>query len=255
MSEKHELAERLRAQLALGAALRSSATASSDTTDRRQRLRQWQSERLARTHRDLLETPRYRNAAVFFLSELYGPADRSKRYAEIERVMPLTVKILPVAGLEVVADAVELDALSESLDADMIEALGPRLNVLDDAAYGDAYRQTGRRADRAKQIGLIHDLGLALDRLSHLPMVPGTLKKMRLPAKIAGLSELQNFLQCGFEAFSEMQGTEEFVTTIVAREVKLSEALFAGDVLLLGHPATVWDTGMTLRDSVAPAGG
>jgi hypothetical protein len=214
--------------------------ASDDTTDMRLRLRRWQSERLARTHGDLLEMPQYRGAAIFFLSELYGPADLSKRYVEFERVLPVTVKILPAAGLEVVADAVELDALSESLDAEMVAALGPRLAVLDDAAYADAYRQTNRRADREKQIGLIRDLGLALDRLSKLPMVPGTLKKMRVPAKFAGLSELQNFLQRGFEAFSAMAGTEEFVNTIVSRETKLSKALFAGDDRLLGYPASAW---------------
>jgi hypothetical protein len=240
MSEKHEVAERLRTQLALGAALRGSAMASSDATERRLRLRQWQGARLARTHSDLLETPRYRGAALFFLSELYGPADQSQRYAEIERVVPLTVMLLPVAGLEVVVNAVELDALSESLDADMVAALGPRLTTLDDAAYGDAYRQSGRRTDREKQIGLIQDLGLALDHLSKLPMVPGTLKRMRVPAKLAGLGELQNFLQRGFQVFSAMEGTEEFVNIIVSREVRLSKALFAGDDRLLGHRGSAW---------------
>jgi hypothetical protein len=241
MSEKHEVTERLRAQLALGAALRSAAMAGSDRAEMRLRLRQWQSDRLARTHGDLLETPRYRAAATFFLSELYGPADQSGRWAEIERVMPLTVTLLPVAGLEVVADAVELDTLSESLDADMAAALGPR--PLDDAAYGDAYRQTGRHGDREKQIGLIHDLGMALDHLSKLPMVPATLKAMRVPAKFAGLGGLQNFLQRGFQAFSAMAGTEEFVNTIVAREVKLSKAMFAGNDRLLGCPASGWPPG------------
>src|SRR5580700_7549958 len=123
MSEKHKVAERPRMQLALGAAFRGSAMASSDATDGRLRLRQWQRARLARTHSDLLETPRYRSAALFFLSELYGPADQSQRYAEIERVVPLTVMLLPLTGLEVVVNAVELDALSESLDADMVAAL------------------------------------------------------------------------------------------------------------------------------------
>jgi hypothetical protein len=243
MSEKQQLAERLRAQLTLGTTLRASAKASSEATDRRLRLRQWQGARLARTHRDLLETPRYREAARFFLSELYGPTDQSMRYAEIERVMPITVMLLPVAGLQVVVGAVELDALSESLDADMVAALGPRLGTLDDAAYGDAYRQIGRRADRERQIGLIHDLGLALDHLSKLPMVPATLKRMRVPARLAGLGELQNFLQRGFEVFTAMEGTEEFVNIIVSREARLSEALFAGDDRLLGYPGCDWAAG------------
>jgi hypothetical protein len=153
--------------------------------------------------------------------------------------MPLTVKILPVAGLEVVADAIELDALSESLDADVATALGSRFVALDDAAYGEAYRQTGRRADLEKQIGLIRDFGLALDRLSNCR----TLKTMRFPAQFVGLRELQSLLERGFEAFSVMEATQEFVNTIVSRETSLSCALFAGDDRLLGHPATIWTPG------------
>jgi len=245
MADKHEVTERLRTQLALGDTLRSSAKASSDVMERRQLLRQWQSERLARTHSDLLASPRYRDVALFFLSELYGPADLSERYAEIDRVMPLAVRVLPVSGLEVIADAVELDALSESLDADMMAALGPRLATTDNAAYGDAYRRTGRRADREKQIGLIGDLGRALDRLANLPIARGTLKRMHFPAKLVGLGDIQNFLERGFEVFHAMGGAEEFVATIAAREVTLSKALFAGDDRLLGIPATAWVDGQS----------
>ena len=37
------------------------------------RLKAWQSERLGRTYPDLLASARYRDAALFFLNELYGP--------------------------------------------------------------------------------------------------------------------------------------------------------------------------------------
>jgi hypothetical protein len=82
-----------------------------------------------------------------------------------------------------------------------------------------------------------------LDHLSKLPLVPGTLKRMRVPAKLAGLGELQNFLQRGFQVFSAMVGTEEFVKIIVSRKVRLSRALFAGGDQLLGYPESSWAAG------------
>lgn len=238
--DKHEVVERLREQLDLSSALRSSAKADAVKADMRQQLRQWQSDRLARTHDDFLATPRYRAAALFFLTDLYGPQDLSKRYAEAERVVPLMVTMLPASALAVIADAVELDALCESLDADMVAALGQRLFTLDDPAYAEAYRQIGRRQDRQKQIGLIRDLGMTLDHLAHLPMVGGALRRMHIPAKMVGLGELQCFLERGFLAFSAMNGADQFVKLVFTRETALSEALFAGDDSLLGRPAAAW---------------
>ena len=89
-------------------------------------MRIWQSERLARTHADLLASPRYASTATFFLSEIYGPKDLSRHEEEVRRILPLMSKVLPVAGLETVCDAIELNALSESLDADMVAALGEK---------------------------------------------------------------------------------------------------------------------------------
>ena len=66
MAEKHEVVARLQAQLALGSELRASAMSGGETMARRLALRQWQSERLARTHADLLELAAVpRGGAVF----------------------------------------------------------------------------------------------------------------------------------------------------------------------------------------------
>jgi hypothetical protein len=241
--EKHEVVERLRAQLHLGSSLRSSAGDDPGKADMRRQLRRWQSERLARTHADFLTSPRYRGAALFFLSDLYGPQDHSERYVEAERVLPLMVRMLPVTALAAVADAVELDTLCESLDADMVAVLGPRLSTLDEPAYADAYRQTGRARDREQQVALIRDLGSTMDHLAQLPFVGTALRRMNSPAKIFGLGQLQNFLERGFDAFSAMKGADEFVRLIVERETRLSRGLFAGDDRLLDHPATAWDVG------------
>ena len=235
MSEKDEIAHRLSQQLALARRLRASAKVEPTQGAARQRLRSWQSERLARTHADLLADPRFEHAARFFLTDLYLPTDFGKLDSEVERVVPIMAKLLPVAGLETVADAAELDGLSELLDAAMLQALGSNLAALNGAAYGRAYRQVGRRPDRERQIQLIEHLGHTLARLSSLPFSAGTLAMMRRPARLAGLGGLQDFLQRGFDAFKDLHDADEFLRRIVTRERRLLQALFAGDDSLLGE--------------------
>jgi hypothetical protein len=234
MPEREKIAARVTKQLARAAKLRSSARSNPKTAAARQSLRVWQSERLARTHADLLANPRFEEAAKFFLTDVYSVNDSSNRDAEIQRIVPMMTKFLSDAGLETVADAIELDALSEDLDAAMVAVLGLRLTSLSAADYGRAYRKVGRRRDRQRQINLIRHLGQSLDRLTHQRFVATTLAVMRKPAKLAGVGELQGFLERGFAAFTKMGNSNEFLALLVTRERNLLNALFAGDDSLLG---------------------
>ncbi len=70
--------------------------------------------------------------------------------------------------------------------------------------------------DRERQIDLIALLGEALDKLTHLRFIGMTLKVMRKPARLAGLGELQAFLERGYSAFGAMRGgAGEFVSIVV----------------------------------------
>ena len=140
MSDKAQHLERLNQSIALSTALRRGLRADSEATERRRALRQWQSQRLQRTHADLLGDKRYAAAARFFVDDLYSANDTGERDAGVARAVPSISKLLPPAGVETAADAIELDALSESLDAAMAEKLGPRVFSLDSTAYAEAYR-------------------------------------------------------------------------------------------------------------------
>ena len=235
MSDKEDVVQRLHHQLDLSAELQGSAKANPDVEAARERLRAWQAVRLARTHADLLASPRMGPAATFFLTDLYGSTDLSKLAADVKRIVPVMTKFLPVAGLETVADAIELQALSEERDIAMVKALGSRIRNLDATAYGRAYRKVDRRGDRERQIALIRDVGQALGRLINQPLVTSALGLMRKPAQLAGLGELQAFLERGHDAFRKMGDTKKFLGLIVSREQKLLKALFAGDDTSLGR--------------------
>lgn len=216
------------------AGARSDNAADEDFAARRGRFRQWQAGRLARTHADLLESRRFHDAAVFFLTDLYGPQDLSRHTEDVRRIVPLIVKMLPAPAIETVADAIELDALSEELDRAMIERLGPAADELTSQAYADAYRRIGRRDQRNRQIDLIAHLGHSLDGLTRQPFIGSALRVMRKPAEVAGLGGLQSFLERGYGAFRTMRGSREFVDIVAGRERAISDALFSGDDSVLG---------------------
>lgn len=209
--------------------LRESAKADKRLAGRRLILREWQAARLARTHASLLASSRYARAAEFFLSDLYGATDFSARDADMVKVMPLMTSMLPLSGLKTVLLAVEVDAISERLDAAMVAALGARLEKgIGDADYAEAYREVGCRPERQRQLDLIEATGEALDALARKPLVRATLKMMHGPAHMAGLGALHSFLERGFEAFHAMGRADEFLDSVVGREREIMRALFAG---------------------------
>lgn len=214
--------------------LRLAAAADPVIERRRASLRAWQAARLARTHADLLASERFGEAAAFFLSDLYGPKDFGERDAELERILPLMTTLLPVSGLAALLLAIEVDALSERFDAAMVGVLGAQLDApeMSDEAYASAYREVGDRPGRETQIRLIGETGEALDAFAQKPFVRMALKMMQGPAKMAGLGELQAFLERGFDAFRTMRDASEFLYFIVSREREFSAKLFYGGTQL-----------------------
>lgn len=195
-------------------------------------LRAWQTRRLAEGFQDFLANPRMRPAAEFFLSDLYGDRDFSARDRDVARIMPIMSRLLPESLIAAATDAIELAVLSHAFDLRMARALASRpepmapITVKD---YTDAYRQTGCPRLRRHQIELVLGVGWTLDASVRKHGVFKLLRASRFPARAAGLSELQGFLERGFSAFDELGGAGEFLGAIGQRERLASSRLFAGD--------------------------
>jgi hypothetical protein len=206
-------------------ALRRTLFADAAVTERWRAVKRYQSDRLQRTYADLLATPRYRLAARFFLEDLYGEKDFEQRDREALRIVPKLAMMLPERAVETMALAVELDELSERLDARLAaEVVLP----LDDASYMQAYQRAGTREERERQIAMIDSIGRSLDRLARLPLISGMLHLMRGPAEAAGLQHLQQFLVRGFDSFRAMRGAGEFLDIVRERETALMRKMFDG---------------------------
>ena len=203
---------------------RARRSASSGLLARVTALKEFQQRRFSFTYADLLVSARYGDAARFFLDELYGPNDFSRRDAQFARVVPALVRLFPNEIVETVATLAELHSLSEALDTSMGEQLSEGL--VPSLAYVAAWQRTGREHDRRRQIELTLNVASRLDRLTRRPLMRHSLRAMRGPARAAGLGELQHFLEAGFDTFRTMKGAREFMELISTREHALVSALF-----------------------------
>jgi hypothetical protein len=187
-------------------------------------LKAYQQRRFAHTYADLLGSPRYADAARFFLDELYGPRDFSQRDAQFARVVPALVRLFPREIVDTVEALARLHGVSERLDTAMARQLVGR--PVDRESYLQAWQATGQPEARDMQIDFTLRVGRDLDRLTRKPLLRSSLHLMRGPARAAGLPALQQFLETGFDTFKAMGGAAEFLGTVERRERELARALF-----------------------------
>lgn len=223
--KKEKLAQKLEQQLRMVAAERQAAKRDPALLSARIALKQFQSARLTGTHTDLLANPNTRDAAQFFLEELYGSDDLSQRDVDLERIIPTLQKMLSYETLHTITEAIVLDALSERLDTAMARVLGTDFT---EGMYIAAYRTATTREEREQQLQLVQQLGDSLCELVTIPLLAVTLSIMKAPARLAGLGELHKFLDRGFSTFKKMKKPAQFTGTIVRRERQVMEKIYDG---------------------------
>lgn len=223
MAKAGSLESELRKNFTAARAHRNVANAVPLTSADRMAVRAFQQARLAHTHADLLESTQFGPAAQFFLTELYSTEDLTQRDADIERVIKILVRFLPDKALATLAAALEMDALSEHLDGEMVTALraiqGNKEPLKIDAnRYKRAYKTVGHADQRLQQIELTRSIGGALDQLARKPMLRVLLRTMRTPAVAGGVGGLHEFLERGYAAFAHMKDGQAFISSIANRE-------------------------------------
>lgn len=230
MDEKSSVESELRKNFTAARAQRIVAYALPITAADRMALRTFQQDRLARTHADLLESAQFGPAAHFFLTELYTTDDLTQRDADIERVIKILVRFLPDKALVTLSAALEMDALSEHLDGEMVKVLrkaqGSKEPLkIDPGRYQRAYKAVGQPERRLRQIALTKAIGGALDQLARKPVLRALLRMMRTPAVAGGVGGLHEFLERGYDAFAHMKDGQAFINSIANRELLEHERL------------------------------
>ena len=191
----------------------------------------WQARRLKATHRDLYEHPGYHTGLEFLLTDLYAPAAMTHRDDNIDRVFPKMVKWLPDHLLGTLAGLVELNLITQRLDLELAEVIHRRqlpVDTLTVPAYCEAFRQSEQLILRERQITLIADVGLQLDRYVRNRTLGWLLSMSRSPAEMAGLTDLHSFLHRGHSAFRKMDDVELLIERLVARERQVLDNILSG---------------------------
>ena len=197
-------------------------------------VKRFQARRFAQTYADLLSAGPYKDAARFFLDELYNDKDYSVRDAQFSRIAGALQTFFPKQVVAIAVSLAELHALTEDLDHRMAREWLSTAGIAkaDEAQrYVLAWRTVGRRKDRDTQLKDVLAVGDELDKLSRASGLRMMLKMMRRPASAAGLSSLQSFLESGFDTFAQMngrgKGAQQFLEIVRARESLFIEDLFA----------------------------
>jgi hypothetical protein len=232
-----EAAQRIRQAVAEVAKLRE--TGRDDTTLRSAVIdvKRVQARRFAGTYAEMLAAGPFSAPARFFLEELYSDKDYADRDAQFARIAGAIEKFFPAQVAQTAVALAELHSLTEQLDFAMAQAWhSPEFaNLPAPARYVYAWRQVGRRAERDAQLTIVMKIGLEMARLTRTPGLRLMLKMMRGPASAAGLSDLQRFLEAGFDTFATMAKqpgmAENFLATIRGREATLIGQLFDGDLV------------------------
>ncbi len=204
-------------------------------------VKRYQAQRFANTYADLLAAGPYKDAARFFLDELYGEKDYSERDAQFSRIAGALQTFFPKQVVAIAVSLAQLHALTEELDHSMgvqwlsmqkAQDKAKASKMSEPERYENAWRAVGRRTDRDAQLNDVIAVGDELDKLTRATGLRMMLKMMRRPAHAAGLSSLQVFLETGFDTFAQMngrgKGAQEFLAIVRKREAQLIEALFAG---------------------------
>lgn len=185
---------------------------------------EWQAERLKRTHQDLYQHPGYHTGLEFLLTDLYAPANMTRRDDNIDRVFPKMVKWLPNSLLDTFAGLMELNLVTQQLDLELTEQLAQQ-RVLGDAMtngqYCAAFRASQSLAQRRRQIELVAEVGQQLDHYVRNRTLGWLLSMTRGPAEMADLSDLHSFLHRGYTAFRKMEDVDALIERLVSREQRV----------------------------------
>lgn len=197
-------------------------------------LKRFQARRFQATYADLLGSARYKNAARFFLQELYSDKDYADRDQQFARIASSIAKLFPQAVVNTAGALAEVHALTEKLDDLMarhwLVDTEAAPSSTEAARYIRCWRFVADNAARQRQLAMVLELGHALNRLTRMPGLRTMLKMMRRPAGAAGLESLQRFLESGFDAFADMRGADEFLALIRERETNWIRLLFEDDL-------------------------
>ena len=208
-----------------------------DILSRLQDVQAWQKARMQRTHHKHFSAKQNQLMAEYFLNRLYGGTDfdalaaqiaRLTRYAhKAEKVIPENAIKTGTLGVELAILAVQLD---EQVAIQLLQDYHPH-DALTDEMLRLTYLKLDQGEARLKQLALLDQLGMSLDKYMRSFVVYTAFKMCKGAANKYNFQVMYEFMQDGFLAMKPLKSAEKFVRMFTATERQIIEKVHSGDPL------------------------
>ena len=158
-------------------------------------------------------------AVEFIVSDLMG-SGVSERDADVARIIPIMVRLLPENALQALASAMELNARTLAINLTNCRDLSERADIgkgISERDFCAAFRRTTTLDECLDLIDLTMVLGHTLERLVRSRMLRMTLQAMHYPAHSAGFGAMQDFLEKGYTTFHAIDDVDYFLGQFAER--------------------------------------
>ena len=158
-------------------------------------------------------------AVKFIVSDLMG-SGISARDADVARIIPIMVRLLPENALQALAAAMELNARTLMINLANCRDLSERTDIskgISEREFCAAFRRTTTLDECLDLIDLTIVLGHTLKRLVRNRLLRMTLHAMHYPAHAAGFGAMQDFLEKGYTTFHAIDDVDYFLGQFAKR--------------------------------------
>lgn len=216
-------AERLRHFTEQSNAVHEQYLSDPDLLEKYERFLEWQVAYSLPFYAEFQDRPETAAAVEFVLSDLIGTGV-SARDADLARVVPIMVRLLPGKALTVLASAVELNARALAINLDICRRLFKTRSIdagISERDYCDAFRRTTSRDECLELVALTIALGHSLKKMVHSRVLGMTLRAMHHPAHAAGFGAMQDFLEKGYWTFRAIEEVDYFLDRLAVRMTEI----------------------------------
>lgn len=182
---------------------------------------------------DDLRVHRGFDAAIdFVVSDLTGTGI-SQRDRDLEVVVPIMSRMLPSRAVDILADALELNAFVLEINLGIESVLRSQLlqgEPVSERIYCLANREVSDFEAFSRVLEMTRRAGEALDQVVRLSMIRSLMRGMRVPARLAGFGELHAFLEKGYGTFVAVEDVPAFLDLVGQRMNEIFRRVFSAPV-------------------------
>ncbi len=203
---------------------------------RLQDVQAWQKQRIQRTHAKQFAEKQNILMSEYFLNRLYGGPDFDALAGQIARLVKYAhkaEKLIPENAIKTGTAGVTLAILAVQLDEEVaIQLLEdyPNNPALTDEMMRLTYLKLNQGENRLRQLRLLDELGISLDKYMRSFMVQAAFKMCKGAAAKYHFEVMYDFMQDGFLALKPLKSAEKFVKEFTAIERQIVDKVHAGDL-------------------------